>query len=436
MSSEGRDGLSEYERLKRGFSTSSSMIDGSSKELPKLTKAAGLGRYLAYAAANNPALRADFERWKATLERIPQVRALPNPQLRYGFFVREIETRVGPQRNKFGLSQMIPWPQKLTTNGEIAVQNSEAARQRFEDRRQALFYQVRLSYCDLYYLKKSIDITEQTIALVRYYERIARVRFRTAGGKHPDVIRAQLELGRLEDRLKTLKDWRRPMNASMNAALNRPSGAPLPWPLELEVGEPLDNEKALLDRLRGSNHELRALDSELRREEKSVERAQYEYLPDFNIGFDYLETARASASGVRDSGKDAVVFNFGVSLPIWLDKYSAGVKEARARKASIRSRRVARVRSLEAQFQRALFNFRDAERKINLYEKTLIPKAEQAQRATVTTFEAGKSDFLSLIDVERTLLEFQLNYEKARTDKARSQAHIERLLGVARETKR
>jgi outer membrane protein, heavy metal efflux system len=428
--------FADYERLKEEFvGSSGDAKNAESTKLPILTGNPDMGKYLAYAAANSPELRGAFAIWKSRLERIPQVRALPNPQLRYSYFIRSVETRAGPQRNRFGLSQAIPWPQKLSLNGHVAFQHSEAARRRFDEARRELFFRVKLAYFDLYFLKRSIDITNQTIVLARYYERIALVRYRTSGGKHPDVIRAQLELGRLEERSKSLNDMRGPRNASVNAALNRPSDAPVDWPKTLETDPLWPADELLIARLGKSNFELLALSAEIERENKAIERAHKEYYPDFTFGVDYIDTASAIRSGTPDSSNDPVILNFGISLPLWTSKYSAGVREASARKQSIRYRQRALLRSLEARLQSALFNLRDSKRKIDLYKNTLIPKAEQAQRATVTSFEAGKSDFLSLIDVERTLLEFLLNYERALTDQARSNALIERLIGAELEKK-
>ena len=82
---------------------------GSRGESPELTAESTLEDYLAFAALNNPGLEAAFNRWKAGLERITQVGTLPDPRFNYSYFIREVETRVGPQRHRVGLMQMFPW---------------------------------------------------------------------------------------------------------------------------------------------------------------------------------------------------------------------------------------------------------------------------------------------------------------------------------------
>ena len=50
-------------------------------------------------ALHNPGLKAAFHRLKAALQGMPQARALPDPKFEYGYFIEEVETRVGAQRH-------------------------------------------------------------------------------------------------------------------------------------------------------------------------------------------------------------------------------------------------------------------------------------------------------------------------------------------------
>ena len=56
-----------------------------------LDESAGLEDYLAYAAFNNPGLEAAFNRWKAAVERVPQVRALPDPRFTYVYYIEAVD---------------------------------------------------------------------------------------------------------------------------------------------------------------------------------------------------------------------------------------------------------------------------------------------------------------------------------------------------------
>lgn len=88
-----------------------------------------------------------------------------------------------------------------------------------------------------------------------------------------------------------------------------------------------------------------------------------------------------------------------------------------------------RTKTLEADLKTAIYYFHDAERKIDLYRDTLVPKAKQSIKATEATFRAGTAGFIDLIDAERVLLEFQLAFERALTDRGSRLAEIEMLVG-------
>ncbi len=47
---------------------------------------------------------------------------------------------------------------------------------------------------------------------------------------HPDIIRAQIELARMEEVVKSLEEMRRPLIGQLNAELSRPMELELPWP--------------------------------------------------------------------------------------------------------------------------------------------------------------------------------------------------------------
>jgi hypothetical protein len=82
-------------------------------ELPGLNESSGLSDCLAYAALTNSQLRSAFNKWQAAMEKLLQVRAIPDPKFNYKYYIEEVETRVGPQRQSFGISQTFPWFGKL-----------------------------------------------------------------------------------------------------------------------------------------------------------------------------------------------------------------------------------------------------------------------------------------------------------------------------------
>ncbi len=397
--------------------------------LPELTANSGLSDYLAYAALNNPGLEAAFNRWKAALDRVPQVKSLPDPRFNYKYFIEEVETRVGPQRQGFGISQLFPWFDKLDLRGDVAAQAANAARQRYEAVKLKLFFEVKDVYYEYYYLAKSIAITKENVDLVEHLEGVARSRYKTATGTHPDVIRAQVEIGKLEDRYRTLLDLQQPIVARLNAALNRPVEAQIPAPTEIQFDEVDVADQKMLEILITENPELKALDFEITQNKKSIDLAKKDYYPDFTFGLDFVDTDESFIGNQRDSGKDAVIASVSVNIPLWREKYAAGVHEARSRYFAARGQRKQKSNSLSSQLKMTLYNFRDAERKIDLYRDALLPKAKESLKVTESGFRAATSSFTDLIDAQRILLEFALSFERALADRSQSLAKLEMLVG-------
>ena len=398
------------------------------QNIPDLDPASTLADYLKYAALNNPGLEAAFNRWKAALERVPQVTSLPDPRFNYAYFIEEVETRVGPQRQKFGVSQMFPWFGKLKLRGNAALEAANAEKEQYEKAKLHLFYRVRSAYYEYYYLGRAVAITREHIKLLTNLEGVARTRFKVGQTSYTAVIQAQVELGKLDDRFRTLESLREPIVAKLNAALNRPSDASLPWPQTIPYDDPAFTDKKALEWLAEGNPELNRLDFLAKKELSAIKLARKNYYPDIMIGVDYVDTDAALMPNTRESGKDPVIAKASVNVPIWYGKYRAAEKEARLRHAAAQKQRVDTKNRLEADLKLALYHFQDAERKIDLYRDTLVPKAEQSLKVAQQGFEGGKVGFISLMDAERLLLEFQLAYERALADRAKRLAEIETLV--------
>ncbi len=427
-SSRERTSFDDYYRVEAA-SYPGEAADTTAAGPPDLADGATLSDYLVYAALHNPGLEAAFDEWKAALERIPQVRSLPDPRFTYAYYIEAVETRVGPQQQSFALVQTFPWIGKLMRRGDMALEASEAARRRYEAAKLDLFHRVKQAYYEYYYLHRSIDITRGIAALASDLEAVARGGFQAGVVPYAAVVKAQVELGRLEDRLETLEDLRGPAAARLNAELGRPPEAYLPPPVRVEPEEVSFTDEDMLARLRRANPELLALGFVAAREEAAVSLARHSYVPDITLGAKVIQTGDARNPGVADSGKDAVMATLSLNLPIWSGKYRAAAREAEARRRAAGRRLEERENRLVSRLKTALFEFRAAERRIDLYGDSLLPKAEQSLEASRRAFSAGKADFFDLVEAQRTLLEFRLAYERALADRAQRLAEIEMLTG-------
>lgn len=419
-------------------------VPPSGNQLPELNEESGLKDYLLYAALNNPGLEAAFNQWKAELERVPQARALEDPRFNYSYYIQRIVTAVGTwQEQTVGISQMFPWFGELRLRGEAALAGADAAQQQYYAAQLALFNEVIQSYYELFYLGRVIDITRQNVELLQRLEQIANAKYAAGTAEHGDVIKAQLELDKLRDRLLTLEDLRQPRAARLNAALNRPAEAPLPLPKKVSSRTPSSESArlleqmpenrtdvtALIDRLQTKNPDLKSLNFQAEQEQKNIALARKQFYPDVTLGVSYIKAGLPRTPGVADSGEDPIVAGVSLNIPLWWGKYRAAVQEAESRYNAKRNERLDRSNRLTTDLKLAVFKYQDAERKIDLYREGLIPKAEDHLKVAQRAYQAGKTDFLSLLDAERILLELQLTYERAVANREQALATVEKLVG-------
>lgn len=389
-----------------------------------------LSDYLSYAAMNNAALKASFEQWKAAIEQVPQAKSLPDPKFTYGYYIREVETRVGPQRNKFDIMQTFPWFGTIEARTDEASAKAKAAQQKYEAKKLELFNDVKYIFYEYAYLAKAIEITEKNLELTKRFEQIARTRYITATTSHPDIIRAQIELAILEDRLKSLKELKPSIVTNLNAILNRPFSDDLPWPNMPDYQQLPLNFAQLYSMIMENNPNLQALEYEIQAARSGEKLAEKKAWPDIGVGLSYIDTAHARASGVSDSGKDSVIAMISLNLPIWAENYKAAKRQAQAQRRSVTHQRNQLQNDLASQAQQILYEYQDSNRKVRLYKDIIIPKANEMVTASESAYESGAIDFLSLIDAQKALFMYELDYERFVAQNSQKLAKIEMLAGA------
>jgi outer membrane protein TolC len=172
-----------------------------------------------------------------------------------------------------------------------------------------------------------------------------------------------------------------------------------------------------------------ALQHLVEKERAGIKLADKASWPNFSFGVDYIETGEAINPTLSESGKDPWIVNVGINLPIWPGKSKSKKQEAQARYRSAQYRHIDAQNNVRAMTEKILFEYDDALRKIQLYRDGLLPKAEQSLNANYTAYQAGEMEFLSILDAQRLLLDFELKLEKAMVDLATRKAEIEMITG-------
>lgn len=388
-----------------------------------------LDDYLKYAALHNAGLKSSFEQWRYAVLAIEPAKTLDDPRFTYGYFIQEVETRVGPQKHRLGIMQMFPWFGVLEAREDAAAAAAKAARKRYEAKKLALFEQTEHAFHEYVYLSRALEIAEQNLELLRFFEQVAQARYRTAAGKHPDIIRAQIELATLEDHITSLREMRKPIVSGLNAILNRKSEEPLPWPLRGEESLVTLDAEDFLDDLGSRNPDLKALQFEIAAARSREGLAAKRYYPNVSLGVDWIVTDEARMPNVWGSGRDPIIAMVSLNIPIWTDSYKAQENQARSQVRKARQDKDQKEYDLAAQVVQAAYDLEDSRRKAVLYRDILIPKAKEMVETSEEAYRTGNLDFLSLIDAQRKQLMFDLAYQRSLSSHLQQLARLEQLLG-------
>ena len=388
-----------------------------------------LNEYLEEIRTNNPAYRAAHDQWQATLEKVAVVSTLPDPNVRLGIFAQEVETRVGPQKQRLGVSQTIPWKGKLALKGQRAAEMANKARSELEAVSLKLETEFKNLYAELYYIGRAIAITGDHLKLLNDLEAVITERYETSAAHYNDLIRIQIEIDELSDRLRTQQESAPPVIAMMNAILGRPVYQTMTYPESLpKLGNDQLQFQSLASALPRQNPTLLALDYQIGADRVTLGLAKKDYYPDFRVGLDWINTGHA-INPISESGKDAIMLSVGMNLPVWRKKYNAAERSAVSRVSTSEQQRDDTRAHLEAGLKRALFQLDDANRKIRLYKEQIIPKAEESLSVLTSGFQTGDSTYLDLIEAEKALLDFLLSLSQAQANQSKAISAIEAVTG-------
>lgn len=391
-------------------------------------KVATLDSLIGEALENNPQVRAAYNKWLAARYKVKDVSAFPDPMGKYTYLGQSIETRVGPQEHKYGISQKVPFPLKLYYKGKSALKHADMLEEKYEAKKRNLIKEVKFVYYDIFWLDKALRILDEEKSILENLEKVARMKFETARAPQQDAIKAAVEISKILDKILMIRQQRNSKVAMMNNLLSRPKTTPLSEVEEVKFKE----FDYILDELHNLASKYR---QELLEASLNIERAKYEkslsqlnFIPDFTFGFDYISVGSGS-SARTDDGKDAWMSTFAVNIPIWVDKQYAQIKEKEKALKAAKDNFTNVENTVTYEIEDVFFKITTYKDIVSLYKTALMPQTEQAFDAARTGYETGKVDFLNWLDAERVLLKTRLAYYKAIVDYEKSIAYLERVVG-------
>jgi outer membrane protein TolC len=325
---------------------------------------------------------------------------------------------------------MFPWIGKLRNQRNLAYKKSLIAEQKLYLLTNILLRKLKDSFYDQYFLNKSIQLTKENIALVDILEGVAQKRVQV-GASSADAIQSQIEINKLHDNVDALRKRELSLAAKIIALLNAPQKSVVAIPGDLfdakrDISASLGEEE-----LKTSNPTLILLSLQAEKEKTNYRLVRQDRYPDVMVGVDWIDTGRALMP-TPDNGKDALVASVSLNIPIWTSTYRSRENAAKSHIVSANEWLVQKCREIFAEYEDIVLKYEDAERRAGLYLDTLLPQAAQALEILIESYKTGKTDFDRVLEGQRALLYFQLEYERAIVDRAKAVNAYDELTGAYR----
>ncbi len=394
-------------------------------------KALDLTAVLRLAAERSPELQAARSAVRAASARTGFVDRWPDPVVAAGAFILPVETRVGPQRLKVGVSQAMPWPGRLDSQAAVETARAALARQRLAAVALRIARDVRVPWARLALIRKVAAVVAGQRKLLEDLEPTVRARFSIGKASYEDLQRLRLNISELSERQRSVLDRATMLEAAVRAAAGLPATATLAR-ADFEPGfdsaPALPSVKSMRAALR--NHpQVRVADARIATARAETDRTRTLDQPDVVFGLDWVMVGQARMAGVQDSGADALLARVGMRLPVWRSAYAAAQQAASERVHVERGARQASLRRAEARLERLRYVMRDARHKRRLYALDLIPRARSALDTALASFAANRARFSDLIEFEQSLLDYRIRLARAEADWVQARAELQLLLG-------
>jgi outer membrane protein, heavy metal efflux system len=379
------------------------------------------------ALAKNPAVLSAAHTVSAERAKISQAGALPDPTVGLGWMgnPRPFSIQTGDPSSYRSVSamQMLPFPGKRSLRGQIAGKDTEATQWDLEAVRRRVAADVKAAFYDYWYYDKAIRTTQANRDLLTKLSQIAEARYRVGKGMQSDVLRSQVEISMLLQKLTTLEQQRATAQARLNTLMARNPEAPLPPAAEVTGPSPLSYSLDDLYKLAGEN------DPEYQRMRKMVERnqlamnlAQKDYLPDLSIGYMYEQ---------RPAMPDMHGLTFTVNIPVFYkSKQREEVRQAKEEELSASSARENRQNELYFDLKQNYLAAKASENLLKLFSEGVVPQSSLALESSMAAYQVGNVDFLTLIGNFTTVLNYQIDYYRELANYQISLARMEAVTGA------
>jgi len=440
--------------------------------------------YLEMATKSNPQVLQKFNEYQAAMQKVPQAGGLNDPELSIGVFLSPMEIAGGKQVADIRLMQMFPWFGVLKSAKDEMSLMARAKYQAFLDSKYQVYYEVEMTWYELYKIQEKIRISEENIELLRAIERISLAKFKAGnvGGKATsfglnnnsgnvsqssystssgmnsmegnssasaglssggmqsgsmsspavgtgltDIYSIQIEIGDMENTIATLKNQKKTISARFNSFMNRPPDILISLPEHL-VTETLEiSLLSIKDSIQKNNPMLVMLKYEQQSIDARINMVSRMSYPMVGLGVNYSVVSKSEMSGSPMNGSDMIMPMVTATLPIYRKKYKATRSEAEFMRESANQTYQAASNTLQNECFEAMQLYEDSKRQMLLYERQ-SQLAQNTLDILIKRFSSDEAGLADVLKMRQQIIQYKFKSLEAFADYNTAVAWVKKLM--------
>ncbi len=384
------------------------------------------------ALKKNPYVKVFQENKDALWERPSQVKSWDDPKIIFGVTNLSADdfdfNKQDMTQKSVSVTQNIPFPGISRLKERAAVEESKGAEKELANVEINTVRAVKTTYYDLYFVRQAIIITDANIDLMRKFVELTQAKYEVGNGLQEDILKAQVELYKLQELLINLKQKDASIKADMLRLLNRSNTEQLQGVPKLDKTEPSISPEDLKSTALEENPLLQQLKHVIAQKETESLLAKKNYFQKFSI---------TAAYGQRDDWEsadrhrpDLVSLLIGIDLPVWSkSKQNKKVSETQHRIMQAKAQLKSVKNDILFKLNDLLAKIKKDEALVALYKDQIIPEATQSLDADMSAYQVGRLDFLTLLNSQMTLLNYETKFHKVSSDLQKNFADLEVVVG-------
>ena len=394
-----------------------------------------LGEAVSHAVSHDPWLtRSEFTE-RSLLAQSDVAEYLPDPKITVGasnFPTDTFDFNQEPMTQlNLGISQMFPRGDSRRLRSKIKAQVADQQPHLRANRQAKTQLIVTQLWLEGFRSQQSTRLINADRSLFEQMVDFAEISYSSASGmaRQQDVIRAQLELTQLEDRLTKLQQ---------KQALSRQ--ALFEWlPVEL-VSKPFTKElpqiQQSLDTLSIQASEIKsillkhpaliAFDQSIQAADTEIELARQKYKPEWGLSAKYGYRGHDLTGNER---ADFISLGIVFDMPIFSrSRQDSEVKAAASKAQGSRLDKELLYRQMLASFQTNLAQLEYLDERQKIYQSMLLPQMQEQSQASLTAYNNDDGDFAEAIRAQIAELNAKIEYLNITVDRQKQIAQLNYML--------